>query len=469
MSLPESYAGFLGRFSPPWLATLSQAFDDEPSVAVRLNRRKRAAAGVLPAAAARRVPWCDAGFLLDRRPAFTFDPLLHQGAYYVQDASSMFVGHVVRSLTAGATAPVVALDACAAPGGKTTALIDALPPRSVVVANEFVPQRAAVLRENLAKWGYPLVAVTQGDTKRFRADARACFDLVLADVPCSGEGMMRKDAEAVRQWSARLVEQCVERQREIVDNLWPALRPGGYMIYSTCTFNPLENERMLHYLRDRHGAEPVAVPVEAEWGIAPELEPLMPAYRFVPGLIEGEGLFVGVVRKPLDDSAEPAGAGSGPSKKRRPDRKAKGGGDPRMKAAIAAVASWLSADYEAAIAVEGDTLYAEFASGLPFAARLELGTLKGRDVVPSQQLALSQALRADAFPRVEVDWKQAVDYLRCEAIALADAAPRGIVLLTYGGLPLGFVKNLGNRANNLYPKSWRILSQRPAARPFAGV
>lgn len=206
-----------------WLATLIDALGREPSVAVRLNAGKTGAGKSV--VGGRRVGWNDAGFHLSERPAFTFDPALHQGLYYVQDASSMFVGHVVGELTRNAAGPLTVLDACAAPGGKTTAVIDALPEGSVVVANEFVAKRAAVLRENLAKWGYPYVVVTQGDTSRF-SQMEGVFDIVVADVPCSGEGMMRKDEDAVGQWSDGLVEQCSRLQHEILGNLWGALRPG---------------------------------------------------------------------------------------------------------------------------------------------------------------------------------------------------------------------------------------------------
>lgn len=209
MNLPEGFIESLSQGSgAPLFAGLPEALSLDPVVSVRIDPGKTPRGGW--ADDARAVPWAEtSGRYLPSRPAFIFDPLMHQGAYYVQDASSMFLGHAVRHITEGHSGPVAYLDACAAPGGKTGAAIDALLPGSVVWANEYVPQRAAVLRENLAKKGYPLTIVTTGDTARFAA-LPASFDIIAADVPCSGEGMMRKDAEAVAQWSPALVAQCAE-------------------------------------------------------------------------------------------------------------------------------------------------------------------------------------------------------------------------------------------------------------------
>lgn len=461
MALPEEFVALMKSYGSEQLALLPEALTGEPSTAVRLNRRKTndSDAAAMPG---RRVAWCPQGRHLDSRPAFTFDPAMHQGRYYVQDASSMFISHVVRHLTVGSAGPLRVLDACAAPGGKTTAIIDALPDGSLVVANEFVRERAAVLRENLAKWGYPDVAVTQGDTARF-SSLGPTFDIVAVDAPCSGEGMMRKDSDAVGQWTPRLVEQCAALQREILDNVWPSLRPGGYLIYSTCTFNRAEDECMAEYLRDVLGAVPVHIPVGSDWGIVAAVCSDIPAYRFLPGRIEGEGLFITVVRKPLDgQSSQPEPRPKAAKKKK--DRHA----DTRQRRAEIpeSVKRWISRQAEWTL--DGDRLIASL-PGITDEIRPEItvATLKGRDFIPSQQLAMSLALSPGAFPAVEVDRPTAIDYLRCEAVRLTDGAPRGIVLLTYGGLPLGFVKNLGNRANNLYPKPWRILSARPADLPPA--
>lgn len=450
MPLPDRLRRMLTEAGAPWVDTLDRALDTAPSVSVRLNPDNTTAADAPEGA--RPVAWCPAGFHLPERPRFTFDPAMHQGRYYVQDASSMFVSHVVRRLLDGCTEPVKVLDACAAPGGKTTAIISALPEGSLMVANEYDPRRANILRENLAKWGYPLTAVTQGDTSRFRATP-GYFDIIAADVPCSGEGMMRKDEEAVAQWSPALVGQCAARQEEIVDNLWTALRPGGYLIYSTCTFNTSENEAVVSRLIAEYGAEPVEIPVDPAWGIAPSLASTVPAARFIPGLIEGEGLFMAVVRKPEGDS--PAGR-----QRKTRDKSARKQAKPQP--IPKEVSRWISDKYPARMSVVDGEVIADFTPGEPYPATLAVATLKGRDAIPSQQLAMSLALNREAFPRYEVDKTNAIDYLRCEAVTLPSDAPRSFVLLTYQGYPLGFVKNLGSRANNLYPKPWRILSKAPS-------
>ncbi len=434
MELPE---GFKCEFEG-----LAEGLREAPSVSVRCNLRKRA---VLPDGAA-RVPWCPSGFYLDGRMPFTFDPALHQGLYYVQDASSMVYDYIVRLLTADG-APKSYLDACAAPGGKTTAAIDALPDGSVVVANEYVRARAEVLRENIIKWGYDRVFVSCGDTRAFRK-LKEEFDIVAADVPCSGEGMFRKDPEAVAQWTPALVEECAARQREILDNLWPALRPGGYMIYSTCTFNRAENEDIVRYVIEEYGAEPIEVPVPDEWNIL-RREGCM---HFLPGRVRGEGLTVAVLRKPGEYAARVE-----KSEKQRQEKP-----QPQIAACRKYLRdpdayTWIVED-DTVIAVPDRKLYGRLSKALDLRLKgIEAATIKGRDVIPAQSLATSCALADGVFPVHEVDYRTAVSYLRRESITLADA-PQGYVLLTYSGRPLGFVKNLGRRANNLYPQQWRILS-----------
>lgn len=448
MNLPQEFLDEIEGYGFEPFNGLGAALQTPPSVSVRFNAGK----GLSAAPHSDVVPWCHTGCYLPERPSFTFDPLLHQGGYYVQDASSMFIDRVLRQLTADGS-PVRYLDACAAPGGKTTAAIDALPGGSVVVANEFVPSRAAILRENLVKWGYPLCCVTQGDTRRFAADG-AMFDIIAADVPCSGEGMMRKDEEAVRQWSVALVQHCAERQREIVDNLWPALRPGGYFIYSTCTFNREENEEMVAYIMHTYGAESVEIDVADEWGVAGGMDTGAHCYRFIPGRVRGEGLFMAVLRKPSVDGADVGGGGKRARKKERVASSVCKAPDNLRR--------WLGSAFEGDVVMRGDCVLASPAIAwpdFPYCPEVEIGTLKGKDVMPSHTLAMSRLLNAAAFSQVEVDYATAISYLRCEAVSLDADAPRGVVLLTYGGIPLGFAKNLGNRANNLYPKQWRILSQ----------
>ena len=450
MNLPQQFIEQIESYGAPCLTGLCEALSSTaPEVSVRVNRCK----GVAVPDGADRVAWCPSGFYLDGRRPFTFDPAFHQGLYYVQDASSMAISAVVATLTES-RGPQVYLDACAAPGGKTTAAIDSLPDSSLVVANEYDFKRAAILAENIAKWGDPGVVVSRGDTARFRK-LRSTFDIIAADVPCSGEGMMRKDPEAVAQWTPSLVHECAARQREIVDNLWPALKPGGFLIYSTCTFNRLENEEMVDYICRELGGETVVTPLDSFDCIARGIDTPHHCYRFIPGRTRGEGLFMAVIRK-NGDSADDGSAATRP---------AKNAGKSKDNALEKTAASFLDGDYK--ITVADDTItalpVALAAKAAPIlkaldvvSAGLTVATVKGKDLIPSQSLALSTALRADTFPTVEVDYTTAMTYLRREAVTID--APRSFVLLTYGGRPLGFVKNLGNRSNNLYPAPWRILS-----------
>ena len=451
-TLPEA---FLSKLNEMNLTRLSDALaEGEPCVSVRLNPSRGVSEADLPAEA-EAVPWCRRGFYLAERPRFTFDPLLHQGGYYVQEASSMFHSHVAEVLCRRMHSPLRVLDSCAAPGGKTTAVLDTLPEGSVMVANEYVPSRAAVLRENIIKWGSPSTIVTRGDTEDFRK-LKNSFDLIIADVPCSGEGMMRKDPEAVAQWSEGLVRECAERQWMIVSNLWPALKPGGCLIYSTCTFNRTEDEDMLRHIVEELGGESVDTGLADEFGIPGSLDPSLHALRFMPHRTRGEGLFLGVIRKPGEYKAEAW------KPRLQKGHKGKGAAVPLQLTALLKEPEKMSFSQRPDECWQGvPAPHADLVRELEQATRLitagvRLGTVKGKSRVPDSTLALSTSLREDAFPRVEVTLETALNYLRRQAVALPAESPRGITLLTYRGAALGFVKNLGNRANNMYPQHWRI-------------
>ena len=428
-------------------ALLAAITSTEPSVAIRVNPLKAPADA---ASALRRVPWCDAGRYLAEREPFTFDVDFQSGRYYVQDASSMFIHHVLRHLV---KEPVRYLDLCAAPGGKTTTAISALPQGSMVVANEIVNARARVLCENLQKWGAPRCVVTCNAPHHFGRLSHF-FDVVAADVPCSGEGMMRKDEQARRQWSPTLVKQCADLQRSIIADVWDALRPGGLLIYSTCTYNTLENEQMLAWMVHEYGAEPVAVPVPEQWHIHPAIEGNLPCYRFMPHRTEGEGLFMAVLRKPEAPRKEvrlkKAKATKGKSLPVPKDVRF------RLKDADHFDFSVVN-DEVVAVPADMAPIMPAFADLNVMHMGVNVGAIKGKNCVPSHSLALSSALNPAAFPTCEVDYLAAMAFLRGEALSLPQA-PRGYVLLTYHSQPIGFVNNLGNRANNLYPKAWRVLS-----------
>lgn len=447
MGVPQGFLELIASYSSPVLEGVGDALLLPPEVSVRANRGK----GYEVRRGLERVLWNSSGAYLDEKVKFAFDPMWHQGAYYVQDASSMFVGEVVRQLSGGKS--VRLLDACAAPGGKTTAAMDALPEGSTVVANEFVPSRLEVLKENVAKWGFPRVKVTGGDTSRFR-NFEGEFDIVLADVPCSGEGMMRKEEVAVEQWSERLIDECAARQREIVSNLWPAVKPGGFLVYSTCTFNRRENEEMVEHIINEYGGESVELEVDEKWGIGKGIDTEAHCYRFVPGKTRGEGLFVSVIRKPL--TAEVSGLRKERKSKELKDNRKGGKGKENV---TAEVKEWI-ADNEGEWRVEEGCAVVRFGKG-ELAPELCVACMKGRDWIPTQELAMSRLLARGNWPEYDVSASEAIDFLGCKALLLPGSVAKGIVLLTFKGEPLGWVKNVGNRANNLYPKAWRILSASP--------
>lgn len=393
------------------------------------------------------VPWCEFGRYLPERPKFTLDPTMHQGCYYVQDASSMFISQAIREICRlrGGCQPLKYLDACAAPGGKTTAAIDALPNGSLIVANEFDPRRAQILNENVAKWGYPNTLITRGDTSQYRK-LKGEFDIVAVDVPCSGEGMMRKDAVAVEQWTLELVAQCAERQREILENVIPSLRPGGYLIYSTCTFNRTENEDIIDWLTENYPLEIVGLDIDPTWGIVATPQ----GYHFYPSHLKGEGLFISVLRSKEDADGDVL----------KKVNEAKGDKKHPLQSWIVNSQAFVIEEMDGQVIALPRAYYSailRYRKALNIVSQgITLATVKGRDYIPTQQLALSTVLNISEFNTVEVGLDTALSYLRREAQSLPADTPRGIVLLIYQGRPLGWVKNLGNRANNLYPDAWRI-------------
>ena len=403
--------------------TFLKGLGETAPVSIRLNPFKLAEGThkVNPELNPHPIPWCKEGYWLDTRPNFTFDPLLHAGAYYVQEASSMFLSHVLQHLV---KQPVMALDLCAAPGGKTTCARASLPIGSFLFSNEPIGKRAQILAENVQKFGHEGVAVTNNYPRDYKK-TKLGFDVIIADVPCSGEGMFRKDPQSIEEWSLQNVENCWQLQRSIIADIWDNLKPGGILIYSTCTFNAHEDEENIAWILNEYDAELLSVPTEEAWNITGSLidNPLkdgreFPVYRFIPGKTRGEGIFMAIIRKRGENKT-----------------------------------------FINKTTIDVDKAITEARKRLRILSHgVKDGMQKGKNVIPDHTLALSFSTDKSAYPNVEVDYQTAIAYLRHEAIVLSSDAPRGIVLLTYKGYPIGFAKNLGNRANNLYPQEWRIKS-----------
>ncbi|MCQ2345020.1 MAG: rRNA cytosine-C5-methyltransferase [Paludibacteraceae bacterium] len=412
-----------------------EAIMREPVTSLRVNPRKKVDIEGTD------VPWCEWGKYLAERPRFTDDPRLHAGCFYVQEASSMFLWKVLEAYV-GHGAKV--LDACAAPGGKSTLIAGWLDSEGLLVSNEFVAKRANILVENLTKWGFPNVIVTNNALSQYERLGEV-FDCVLVDAPCSGEGMFRKDDIAVREWSLDNVRMCVERQREIIVSAWKTLEEGGIMVYSTCTFNHYEDDDNVRWIIDELGGEVLDVEVDGDWGIERAEQG---GYHFYPHKVKGEGLFMAVLRK-TKGCGVAANCG-------------KGGFTP-----IKDAAEWLtnSSEYQiyenknvrwAMPKRHFDQLQAMAKARLNiFAGGVQYAELKGRDWIPAAGLALSCDIDQTSFVTADVDKETALKFLRCETITIADV-PKGIILVRYEEHPLGWVKNVGNRCNNLYPQYWRI-------------
>ena len=463
MNLPTSFEDTMRGLLGDGYDHFRQALFDEPAVSIRLNPTKRAVT-----TAYESVPWATDGYYLPSRPSFTFDPLLHGGCYYVQEASSMFVEQAIKQHLHQAH---VALDLCAAPGGKSTLLRSLLPDDCVLVSNEVMRPRAQVLAENITKWGHPHCVVTSNFPAHF-TPLEELFDLILVDAPCSGEGMFRKDPVAVSEWSPENVATCWQRQRDILTDIWPTLRPGGLLIYSTCTFNTEEDEENVRWMMHELGAELLPIHTETAWAITPSLVADVPhAYRFLPGRTRGEGFFLAVLRKSGSIEAGEFFHDTASRKHKPSAKKTKG----RQSSIMLppwnnkGEAPWIQSPECYTYKTEGDNviaLPADMESLVDtLSARLHLihygiplATFKGRDAIPAHALAMSTALNSAAFTTCELPYNEALRYLHGETITLPVDLPRGYVVVTYQNTPLGFVKHLGNRANNLYPNEWRIRS-----------
>ncbi|KKB52482.1 hypothetical protein HMPREF1212_00635 [Parabacteroides sp. HGS0025] len=428
---------------------LEAALQADVPVSIRINQEKGTKAPETSP-----VGWSKTGYYLPERLSFTFDPLFHAGAYYVQEASSMFLEQAIRNFV---TEPVRCLDLCAAPGGKSTHLLSTLPEGSLLVSNEVIRSRSNILAENITKWGNPNNIVINNDPEEI-GRLTHLFDVIVTDVPCSGEGMFRKDTDSTGEWSVANVNLCAARQRRIIHDIWDALKPGGLLIYSTCTYNTEEDEDNIHYITEELGAEALTIPLKEEWQITGALRHDHPVYRFFPHKTKGEGFFLAALRKAPGETEE--------IRPRNKSKKERGKAAPVLPSVVN---DWIEEAGKFRFELINDTIQA-----IPSAhqeawqliagqcrivtAGIRIGEIKGKDILPAHSLAMSTSLNREAFTTVEINWEEAVKYLKKEVLLLPEETKKGYVLVCYNGFPLGFVKHLGNRANNLYPQEWRIRS-----------
>lgn len=437
------------------------AFEDvhqsgEQLTSIRLNPDKVKQVSFMEAGVEEAVPWTSQGYYLSQRPSFTLDPIFHAGAYYVQEASSMFLEEVLKQTT-DLSLPIKILDLCAAPGGKSTLIQSLISNKSLLVSNEVIKTRVNILKENIAKWGAINVIVTNNDPKDFKR-LENYFDVIVADAPCSGSGLFRKDAAAIEEWSLQNVTMCSQRQQRILADALPALKEGGTLIYSTCSYSESEDETIADWLIREGGLLSIEININPEWNIVKTQSPQHHSfgYRFYPDKIKGEGFFIAAFTK---------------GEKTRPEwqtDKYKTRSEKLVTKEIDIIRPYLKdADNfffikqkEEVIAIpnhlENDLSTIQHSLYIKKAG-IKLGSIIRNELIPDHELALSSIINP-TLPSVEVDRETALQYLRRQEIKI-DSTLKGWVLLTHQQLPLGWIKVLPNRINNYYPKDWRIFNK----------
>lgn len=446
--LPESFQESLrlqlGDDLPLFVASLH----DRPPVSIRTHPFKNNGTHRFEP-----VPWSAFGRYLPARPSFTLDPLFHAGSYYVQEPSSMFLEQALRQ-TVDLDQPLNVLDLCAAPGGKSTHILSLINRQSLLVSNEVIRSRALILSENIQKWGYPNALITNNDPADFR-ELPGFFDVMVIDAPCSGEGLFRKDEDAMDEWSPHAVQLCSARQKRILAEAWGALKENGILIYCTCTYNGFENEENLRWLSENYGGEFLPLNTDPTWGVHEVRERGVTGYRFFPHRARGEGFFLSVFRKTASSETlrmKGKGAVARPSKKIQN----------RLE-------HWIN-NFAAATCFQFNDLlfytpafrekevdYLLQRLKIVYAGT-NLAAVKHEKLIPAHALALSVEINRNSFPKVQLDEPDALRYLRREAFPLPGNP--GFTLVTFNDLPLGWVNILPGRVNNLYPSEWRIRLER---------
>ena len=418
----------------------------QPSpISIRINPNKVAQEELKPS-----IPWTQYGCYLTDRPSFTLDPTFHAGKYYVQEASSMFLEQAFTQATNGATHLNV-LDLCAAPGGKSTHLLSLMDQNSLLVSNEVIQSRSAILSENLQKWGHSNVVVTNNDPKDFQR-LPGFFDVIVVDAPCSGEGLFRKDPGAIKEWSEDAVALCSKRQRRILSDVWPALKTGGILIYSTCTYNSQENEENLRWLQQEYEVESIPLNLKEEWGIITVKDNSFTGYRFFPHRVQGEGFFLTALRKTDHQGESKLNSRTSFT---QPPKKIKD-----------QLSEWTLDSDQKTFIIRNDRLQffpeskdREIESLVKnlrvVSAGTFIATVKHDKLIPEHSFALSLSLHRDFFRTFSLEKEEALQYLRKDAISLP-FDQKGFALVAFENIPLGWVNVLESRINNLYPSEWRI-------------
>ncbi len=442
MTIPDEFENKIKEKLGSEFNAFRESLNEHSPVSVRINPRKR---NSIPSAD--RVPWTEFGYYLNERPKFTFDPLFHAGTYYVQEASSMFLEQVLRQHVNSTGLNI--LDLSAAPGGKSTHILSLIDVESILISNEVIRARATILAENILKWGHPNSLVTNNDPKDFER-LPGLFDVILVDAPCSGEGLFRKEPDAMNEWSPDNVNLCASRQKRILADVWPALKENGILVYSTCTYNEKENEENLLWLQQNHAVEFLRMRLDPAWGVV-EVNNAIKGYRFYPHRVKGEGFFISAIRKKESTTGI---------------HKIKKTVTTPSKKVQETLTSWISRaetfdffqhqEYVFIFPKAKNEILELVKQNLRLGqAGTTLASLKHDKVVPEHASAMSIHINKENFDTAELSFDEAIQYLRRETFSWTDKE-RGFQLVTFEGVPLGWINSLGNRFNNLYPIDWRI-------------
>lgn len=457
---PEVFRQRIEKQFPSDWEKLLEALNEDAPISVRLNP---ALNSLSAASSLERVPWESNAFYLTQTCKFGTDPLFQGGGYYVQEASSMAIGWMMKQIIPHFNHKnLLALDACAAPGGKSTHILSTLSPEAVLVANEIVPARYTALVENLTKWGNLNQIILQKPLSAL-SSLQECFDIIVADAPCSGEGIFRKNPEARAEWNENSEQICATRQVEILENLLPLLKPGGILLYSTCTFAPAENEGIISFL---HSKELYCICTETAPGSGwRKVEPIPKhfGWQALPHLVKGEGFFFTAYQK--SGKAIPTDLQNYTFQK-----KSKSSKDSMPVPFQPPEGITFHEGFDGSLFILSEaTLQMQqllAREGIRSRAGLQAGVWKGNKFIPDQELAYWKWMPTTVYPHLEVNRENAVRYLRKENL---DFTPEGngFHLITYRGIGLGWINLIPGRQNNMYPPSWRFRDvSDPALDPF---